>query len=314
MPSTPHRSALFVLNPAAGTHDPDDTESAVVDRLRDGDVEVEVRRTQAEGDARRWAQEAADGGEIDLVVVAGGDGTVREVVSGVVAGEGDVAIAIVPLGTADLLARALGIPVGDPGAAADVAVEGGSRSIDVIDVVGRDDHAVVMVDAGFDAQLVRDADRGSKDNLGPFAYVAAGIQNLFYLQQVELELELDGEVQRIDGHTVLCLNIGRIGDTFVVDQGIEPDDGSLHIGVVTDPGATDAVLTALTMAAGDSEQHANVVWSICRRARITATPPLEVQVDGDPAGETPFELELLPGAVTVLVPTGEERPEAASSG
>jgi len=301
------RSALFVLNPVAGTHDADDTESAVVDRLRDNGVEVEVRRTQGEGDARRWAQEAADGGEVDLVIVAGGDGTVREVVSGVVTGGGGVAIAIVPLGTADLLARALGVPLGDPGAAAGVAVDGGSRNIDVIDVVGKGEHAVVMVDAGFDAQLVRDSDRGSKDDLGPFAYVAAGIENLFDLQQVELELELDGEVQRMDGHTVLCLNIGRIGDTFVVDQDIGPDDGALHVGVVTDPGATDAVLTALTMAADDSEQHANVVWSTCRRARITATPPLEVQVDGDPAGETPFELELLPGAVTVLVPPDRDQ-------
>lgn len=313
MPSN-RRSALFVLNPASGTHDANDTESAVVDRLRDGGVEVEVRRTEGEGDARRWAQEAADGGEVDLVVVAGGDGTVREVVSGVVTGEGDVAIALVPLGTADLLARALGVPLGDPAAAAGVAAEGQGRAIDVIQFVGQDDHAVIMVDAGFDAQLVRDSDRGSKDSLGPFAYVAAGIQNLFQLEQVELELELDGEVQHIAGHTVLCLNIGRIGDTVVVDQDIEPDDGALHVGVVTDPRTTDAVLTALTMAANHSEQHANVVWSTCRTARITATPPLEVQVDGDPAGETPFELELLPGAATILVPTRQDQPAAASSG
>jgi diacylglycerol kinase (ATP) len=300
------RSALFILNPAAGTHDADDTESAVVDRLRESDVEVEVSRTEGEGDARRWAQAAADGDDVDLVVVAGGDGTVREAVAGVVASKGDVPIAIVPLGTADLLARALGVPLGDPAAAAGVAVDGEARPIDVIELVGRDDHSVIMVDAGFDARLVRDSDRGNKNILGPFAYVVAGIQNLFQLEQVELELELDGEVQRTKGHTVLCLNIGRLGDTVVVDHDIQPDDGSLHVGVVTDPGATDAVLTALTMAADHSEQHANVVWSTCTTARITATPRLEVQVDGDPAGETPLELKLLPGAVTVLVPTGQE--------
>lgn len=305
MPSD-RRSALFVLNPASGTHDADDTESAVVDRLRDSGVEVEVRRTEGEGDARRWVQEAADGGEVDLVVVAGGDGTVREAVSGAVTGEGDVAIAIVPLGTADLLARALEVPVGDPAAAAGVAVDGEGRKIDVVEFVGSDDHAVIMVDAGFDAQLVRDSDRGNKDSLGPFAYVAAGIQNLFELEQVELELELDGEVQRTEGHTVLCLNIGRIGDTVVLDHDVEPDDGSLHIGVVSDPGTTGAVMTALRMTADDSGEQANVVWSTCRTARITATPPLAVQVDGDPAGETPFELELLPGAVTILVPTRQD--------
>ncbi len=181
-----HRSALFILNPASGHHDADDTEVAVTDRLRDGGIDVEVRRTEAEGDARRWVQRAAADGQVDLVVVAGGDGTVREKVSGVVASGGDVAIAVFPLGTADLLARALGVPTDDP---------------------------------------------------------------------------------------------------VVVDADMAPDDGVLHVGVGTDPGATGAVLTALTMAADD------------------------------PAGVTPFELELLPGAATILVPCHQEpeRPEAASS-
>ncbi len=301
MPSD-RSSALFILNPAAGTHNAGDTESAVVDRLEAGGLEVEVRRTEGEGDARRWAREAANGDEFDLVVVAGGDGTVREAVSGAVTADGDVAVAIVPLGTANLLARALGVPLDDPAAAAGVAVDGEGRSLDVVELGDRDHHAVIMVDAGFDAQLVRDSDRGNKDSLGPFAYVAAGIQNLFKLERVELELELDGEVHRMDGHTVLCLNLGRIGDTVVVDHDIEPDDGLLHVGVVSEPDAGNAAMTALQFVVGEREEHSNVVWLSCRTARITATPPLQVQVDGDPSGETPFELELLPAAVTILVP------------
>ncbi len=299
------RAALFVLNPASGSDDADATEAAVVERLEGHGVDVDVRRTEGEGDARRWAAEAATDGDVDLLVVAGGDGSVREAVSGVVAADGDVPVGIVATGTANLLARALGLPVDDPGAAGDVAATGVGRGIDVVHLLGREDHAVVMVDAGFDARLVRDADRGRKDLLGPLAYVIAGLRNLFTLEQVDLELRLDDRDERVHAHSVLCLNIGRIGDTVVVDRDITPDDGLLHVGVVSRPWPHEAAATAVGMVVGDREQHPNVEWHECRRVRVEATPPLQVQVDGEPADETPFELELLPGAVTILVPADE---------
>lgn len=305
MATRPSR-ALFILNPASGKHDADETEQAVVGRLEESGVEVEVRRTEGEGDARDWAGEAAAAGDVDVVLVGGGDGSVREAVSGVVAADGDLRIAVVPLGTANLVARALGIPVDDPAAAAATAADGTGRTIDVFHLLERDDHAVLMVDAGFDAQLVRDSDRGNKDKLGPFAYVMAGIRNLFDLDEVDIAVTVDGERRTASGHSVFCLNIGQIGETVVVDHDIQPDDGTVHIGVVGEDGSFQAAKTAVEMVVGDDrEDHDNVTWTEGTRVRVEADPPLEIHVDGDPAGETPFEIELLPGAATIMVPAEE---------
>lgn len=298
------RSALVILNPASGDHEADDTQHAVTLALGEADVDVDVRRTEGEGDARRWARDAAGDDEVDLVVGVGGDGTIREVLAGVAEAGGGVTVGIVPTGTANLLARALGIPVDDPQAAAEVAAGSGVRSLDLLHLVDRDEHAALMVDAGFDARLVRDASRDLKNVMGAFAYVVSGLRHTVGLEDRELELELDGEARTVTGHSVLCLNVGRIGQTVVVDEEIEPDDGHLHVGIVTRSTPWQVLLTAGGMVAFGRDAHPNVEWLRGTRLRIDGDQALRLQVDGDPAGETPVEVELLPAAVEVSVPTG----------
>lgn len=294
--------AVLVLNPASGDHDADETEAAVVGALEDGGYEVEVRRTEGEGDATRWATEVAEAGDAELLLAAGGDGHVREVVSGVVRADGDVTVGVVPMGTANLLARALAIPVGDPAAAAAVATAGDRRRIDVLHLVDRDEHALLMVDAGFDAKLVRSASRRFKDLFGAFAYVGAGFRHTIGLDDAALALEVDGEDVVARGHSVLCLNIGRIGRTVVVDEEIQPDDGLIHVGIVERSRPWSVLWTAAGMVVGGRSAHPNTRWLTCERLVLRTDPPLELQLDGDPIGETPVELELLQQAVELCVP------------
>lgn len=301
------RSALVVLNPASGDHDADETQHAITETLGADRVDVEVRRTEGEGDARRWAAEAAGQGSHDMVVAVGGDGTVREVISGVASADGGVTVGIVPTGTANLLARALAIPVDDPGAAAQVAAGARVRDLDVLHLLDRDEHAVLMVDAGFDAELVRDASRGVKNVLGSLAYVLAGLRNTVGLDERHLELEVDGERRTVRGHSVLCLNIGRIGQSVIVDADIRPDDGRLHVGIVRRATPWHVLTTAAGMTALGRDAHPNTEWVSCRRFRLAADPALQLQVDGDPAGQTPVELEVLPAAVRVAVPERSSR-------
>ncbi len=305
--ATDGRTALVVLNPASGDHDADDTQHAVVEALGAAGVDVEVRRTQGEGDARAWAAEAAREESHDLVVAIGGDGTVREVISGVASADGGTTVGIVPTGTANLLARALRIPLDDRGAAAEVAAGTGVRDLDVLHLVDRDEHAVLMVDAGFDAGLVRDASRGVKDVLGPLAYVVAGLRNTVGLDERDLEFEVDGETRTVRGHSVLCLNVGRIGQSVVVDADIRPDDGRLHVGIVRRATPWHVLTTAAGMVALGRDAHPNTEWLSCQRLRLSAEPPAQLQVDGDPAGQTPVTLEVLPSAVRVAVPDGTSR-------
>lgn len=298
MPTT----ACFIVNPVAGQKDVGEVQAAVLAVLEDAGVEVDLRLTQGAGDARAWAREASEDGA-DLVIVAGGDGTVREGVSGVVDAGGEVPLGVVPTGTANLLASALGIPEDDPSQAARVALVGGDRDLDVLHVVDRDEHATLMVDAGFDARLVRDADRGRKDLLGHVAYVLAGVRNLFTLRRTDVRLELDGEVVERSAHSVLAVNIGQVGQNVEVAPGIEPDDGLLHVGVLNQVLPWRAFGTAVGMVLLDRDAHPDVDWATCTRLRVEADESLPVQIDGETAGETPFEVELLPAAATVRVPS-----------
>ena len=292
---------LVALNPASGQHDADRTERVLTERLREDGAEVEVRRTEGEGDARDWAAGAGDDG-VDVVVAGGGDGTVREVASGLVRAGSDVAMAILPLGTANLLARELEVPTDDVAAAAGVVTSGRERAIDVLHLVDRDEHALLMVDAGFDARLVRDASRGGKDLLGNAAYVLAGARNLFTLQEARVRLELDDEARRLWAHTVLTVNIGSVAAVDVASD-IAPDDGDLDVGIVRGDQPWRAAATAARMVTRDRGGHLRVEWQRCRRVRVEAWPPLPVQVDGEEAGTTPVEVAVLPGAVRVVVPT-----------
>jgi diacylglycerol kinase family enzyme len=178
------------------------------------------------------------------------------------------------------------------------------RALDVLHLVDRDEHAALMVDAGFDARLVRDASRELKNVLGALAYVASGLRHTIGLRDQELEIELDGESHTMTGHSVFCLNVGRIGEVVVVDEEIEPDDGELHVGVVRRSTPWQVLLTAGGMVALGRDAHPNVQWLRGRRLRIDGEAGLQLQVDGDPAGTTPVEVELLPAAVDVAVPTG----------
>lgn len=293
---------VVILNPASGTHDADETERTLREVLEQGEREVDVRRTEGEGDARSWARAAAEDASVDVVVVVGGDGTVREVVSGVVEADGEAAVGIVPTGTANLLARALHVPVDDLAAAARVVAGGIFRRIDVLHLVDRGAHATLMVDAGFDAALVADSSRELKNVLGPLAYVASGVRHAFTLEDTAVRVRVDDEEEHVDAHTVLCLNVGRIGQTAVLDHEIDPDDGLLHVGIVRRPGPLDVAATVVSAVASDRADHRNIEWRSGRRVRVEADEDLEVQVDGDLAGTTPFEVEVLPGAVAVLVP------------
>ncbi|MFV9507492.1 MAG: diacylglycerol/lipid kinase family protein [Oscillochloridaceae bacterium umkhey_bin13] len=100
---------LVIINPIAGQHDPAATRTLIEQRFGLAQIAYEIRTTQAEGDALRWAQQADNDG-FDLVVVSGGDGTIMEAMSGLIKGGSRVPLAQLPAGTANLLARALGIP------------------------------------------------------------------------------------------------------------------------------------------------------------------------------------------------------------
>ena len=165
-----------------------------------------IWRETPDGDAVPRQVEELLGRGVDRLVVWGGDGTVRACIDAV--GSAPVTLAIMPAGTANLLAANLGIPT-ELDAALDIALSGRHRTLDVGTVNG--ERFGVMAGVGFDALMIRRADAGLKDKLGRLAYVAAGVGGVGR-SAVGTRVEIDGETW-FDGPAT-CVLAGNMGDVL----------------------------------------------------------------------------------------------------
>ncbi|MFD9098959.1 diacylglycerol kinase family protein [Streptomyces collinus] len=262
-----------------------------------------------------------------LVVVCGGDGTVRAAADAL-AGS-DVPLALVPCGTGNLLARNLGLPLA-PADALDAALRGTARRVDLGHIEGdglAPTHFAAMSGAGLDAAMVQRANANdrAKAVLGWPAYAIAVLQVL-RTPRTALSVRLDGApALRRTARMVLVGNIGTVQGGLTLLPSAEPDDGRLDL-LILDPRGIGGWLAAVRMllrpgttasparsAAGERQDDAGdeggtpVEFFTFRRAEITFDAPQPRELDGDPvtAGRR-LTAEVRPGALTMLLPTREK--------
>jgi diacylglycerol kinase (ATP) len=240
---------------------------------------------------------------VDLLLVWGGDGTVRHCIDAV--RDAPVALAIMPAGTANLLAANLGIPT-DLESALDVALSGPRRALDVGTVNG--ERFGVMAGVGFDALMIRRADAGLKDKLGRMAYVAAGASSLGR-DAVGARVEIDGGTWFEAPAT--CVLVGNMSDVIggvAVFPQARPDDGRLDVGVVTADGALDWARTLGSTIVGGVASSRFVEVTNAQRVVVTLDHALPYELDGEIRPETrSLRFRVQPAAITVCVPPREDQ-------
>lgn len=255
---------------------------------------LEVDKSRKAPKALRRA--LADGA--DHVLVWGGDGTCQRCID-VLAG-GDATMAILPAGTANLLATNLGIPA-DLEQAVEIALHGQHRRIDVARLNG--EGFAVMAGAGFDAQMIADADGRLKDRLGRAAYVVTGARNL-RIQPFAARVDVDGE--RFHDGPASCILVGNVGKLFAgvaAFPDAEPDDGLLEVGVVSADGAVQWLRTLARAALGDASKSPFAHATKGRDIRIKLDRKVRYELDGGERGKVrKLHIEVEPAALTVCVP------------
>ncbi|MGI9519837.1 MAG: YegS/Rv2252/BmrU family lipid kinase, partial [Pirellulaceae bacterium] len=190
MASPPSRFIRLVLN---GKSSGKPEVRSAVSSVRDQGHRVEVRVTWEFGDAARYAAEAVQD-NADVLVAAGGDGTVNEVVTGLMGTDSPdaSALAIIPLGTANDFATGCGVPIGDPLAALDLAATGRAVAIDV--GKANDRYFVNVASGGFGAEVTTQTPPELKKALGGVAYVVSGIATAAKMTPHRCSLILDDGV------------------------------------------------------------------------------------------------------------------------
>ena len=213
--------------------------------------------------------------DVDVIFVWGGGGMVQQCID-VVAGT-DGKIAIVPAGTANLLATNLGIPT-DIGAAVEIGLAGNLRALDVGRVNG--EHFAVMAGAGFDARMIGDADGGLKDRVGRLAYIWTGAKNIRQ-KPFGAKISVDG-AKWFDGEAS-CILLGNVGKLFGGVEAFEearPDDGLLELGVVTAEGVREWAGTMVRAVVGTASRSPHAQTTKARSVRIKMDRKVPYEIDG----------------------------------
>ncbi len=234
----------------------------------------------------------------DIVFVWGGDGMVQRCADASAGSE--VALAILPAGTANLLATNLGVPK-DLSAAVDIGLFGTRRRLDLGTING--EHFAVMAGAGFDASMIREADAGLKDRVGRAAYIWTGAKSLGRTS-VRARIKVDGH--RYFAGDVSCVLVGNVGALFggiTIFPGAEPDDGKLELGIVTATNLVEwsRVLLRTLRSTPDASPFVRITPARSVRVRFDHKVPYELD-GGARAATDRLKVDIQRRAIAVCVP------------
>lgn len=286
---------LVIINPVSGRCNLAAKLAAVVKCLCAAGCDVAVRLTRGVGDGARLAADSGD--DLRAILVVGGDGTVREVIDGLMEAGRRTPVAIMPTGTENLAARDLGMPT-DPAGLARLLRTGQPLAHDVGVVNGR--HFLTVTGAGFDAEIVHrlSATRGS--HITHWSYFWPMWRTFLGHRFPRLSIEADGQ-EIFDGPAMAMVGVtSRYSVGLRICQKAEIADGMLDLCIYpcnSRPGVWRHIFDTFC----DRHLRAGrVIYRKCRRVRIQADPTVPLEIDGDPGGFLPADCEVLPGAATFL--------------
>jgi diacylglycerol kinase (ATP) len=246
---------------------------------------------------------AADEGA-ELIIAAGGDGTVNSVVAGIVASQADPVLGVLPVGTGNDLARALEMPL-EPLEAIESLLWGTISSLDVVRATSSGGaHVYVnMLTAGNTGRYLHHMTGEIKSRWGPLCYLRGVIDVLRDLQVYRVQVACDdGPAEEFDVLNIFVANGRYSGGGLAVSPRAELNDGKLDVVIVQDGDAIDIASLTTEYVIADYLEHDLVEFRRAARVEITADPPMPATADGDEIGTTPLSIGIEPRRLRVLLP------------
>jgi diacylglycerol kinase (ATP) len=291
-PTEPRRALLLLNRKARSGGVPID---AALQTLHDGGITTEER--SCEGAAAMIDTIRRGASEFDMAIVGGGDGTLNCTAPAFV--ESQLPMGILPLGTANDLARTLGIEA-DPVAAARVIVAGNERQIDVGEVNGRFFYNVASI--GFSAELARELTAEAKKRWGVLGYAMASARILVRTRPFTAYIEHDGKTEKVKTVQISVGNGRHYGGGMTVDESAEPDDGRLHVYSLEIDHWWRLVALVPALRRGTLKSWRDVRTFETSAVTIRTRRNRSVNTDGELTTATPAVFRVIPQAVRVYAP------------
>ncbi|NJD56633.1 MAG: diacylglycerol kinase family lipid kinase [Nitrospirae bacterium] len=287
------RYSIIISNPASRAFSP-----AKMDRaehlLRQHGFRTVVRFTAHRGHATVLARNALREKPY-CIIAAGGDGTINEVVNGMA--RSDIPLGILPLGTTNVLAREISIPL-DTDSAASRLVSGTPREISLGRIItpSQDRYFCLMAGVGFDAKTVHDVNGTLKRFSGEAAYIWSGVSNLLSYAPQKISCTVDGK--EYTGYSAIIGKARRYGGDYMATPDADICDPSLYLCLLTDKSRSALLRFALGIVRGTHLKDPHVVY--VRAREIDVQGHAYIQLDGDLFGETPARIVTEPHALRLI--------------
>ena len=293
-------SVCVIVNPrsrevAEGRATPDDISAC----LSAHGIAADLHVTQAPGQATDIAREAARRG-YEKVIAAGGDGTINEVVNGIA--HSGVAMGLLPLGTANALARSVGLRPGDVKAACGLIAQGHTSPRDLGSINER--YFACMAGIGLDAQVAADTGDTWQSVLGVHAFVGQFMATLAKLRPWKYEAQVDGKPMSGRMWAIFICNTPQYTWRVRLVPNAAPDDGELDLVFLGACSRAEllAIATDIFVGGRSAERHRHMQIVRARHLTVSTQPSAPWQAEGDVGGTTPVECKAEPGALNLIVP------------
>lgn len=299
------KRARIIYNPTSGREIFKKHLAEVLQKLENAGYETSCHATTGEGDATKAARLAVER-RFDLIVAAGGDGTINEVVNGIAEQEFIPRLGILPTGTTNDFARALHIPR-DIEAAADIIAKGDSIPVDI----GRinDKYFINIAGGGRITELTYEVPSKLKTMIGQLAYYLKGIEMIPSIRSTEVSIEYDGKLFEGEAMLFLVGLTNSVGGFEKLAPNASINDGLFSLLILKKTNLADFIRIATLALRGEHVNDPHVIYTQANRIKVHSTEKVQLNLDGEFGGLLPAEFVNLYRHLEVLVPIDQIREE-----
>ncbi len=301
-PGQPVRKARLIYNPDSGEKKGSRVLQEIVETLRANGLVAEIALKTSGKAAREMARAAADAGD-PLVIVAAGDGTIEDVAAQLVGTK--TALGIIPIGTMNNLARALGVPLEMTDACTLLGM-GTTRSIDLGRVKGNGqkggEYFMETAGAGLSAIVIP---AGQAVEKGRWGEVPGALRELLNAESHAVTITLDDQVVHANTQLVTVSNSPLIGSNLLIAPEAKMDDGLLDVAVYEDMGKAELLPYFLSLSSGKRANNDKVKFYRSAHVKIESDQPLQAHSDKEPLDASQvLEFDVVPHALSAVVGQG----------